>query len=42
MDRARVIDHFERNLTWDAVGKRAVEIYADVIRDSGFGIRRDS
>ena len=42
VDRQRVIDHFERNLTWEAVGKRAVAIYADVIRDLGFGIRRDS
>jgi glycosyltransferase involved in cell wall biosynthesis len=38
-DRQRVIDHFERFLTWDAVGRRAVEIYREVIREKGIGIR---
>ncbi len=37
--RARVIDHFERNLTWDAVGKRAVKIYEEAMREKGSGIR---
>jgi glycosyltransferase involved in cell wall biosynthesis len=34
-DRQRVIDHFEKNLTWEAVGRRAVEIYAEVLRAEG-------
>ena len=40
-DRQRVIEHFEKNLTWSAVGKRAVEIYKDVIRAKGTGQRAD-
>ena len=31
LDRARVVAHFERNLTWDCVGKKAVGIYEDVV-----------
>jgi glycosyltransferase involved in cell wall biosynthesis len=31
-ERPRVIEHFERELTWDAVGKRAMTIYEDVLR----------
>ncbi|HZT77644.1 MAG TPA: glycosyltransferase family 4 protein [Vicinamibacterales bacterium] len=38
-DRQHVIDHFERNLTWDAVGKRAVEIYGEVSSAKGDGRR---
>jgi glycosyltransferase involved in cell wall biosynthesis len=36
-DRQGVIDHFERNLTWEAVGRRAVRIYDEVIRAKGKG-----
>jgi glycosyltransferase involved in cell wall biosynthesis len=28
--RARLADHFTRELSWDAVGKRALEIYREV------------
>jgi glycosyltransferase involved in cell wall biosynthesis len=38
-DRQRVIDHFERNLTWEAVGRKALTIYSEVIRGKGLGIR---
>ncbi len=38
-DRARVIDWFERRLTWEAVGKRAVAIYEEVVRAKGKGQR---
>lgn len=31
-ERWRVIEHFERNLTWEAVGRRAVGIYEEVAR----------
>lgn len=31
-ERARVMDHFERELSWDAVGRRAMEIYEAVSR----------
>jgi len=34
-ERWRVIEHFEKNLTWNAVGKRAVEIYDDVVQNVG-------
>lgn len=30
--RERVIDHFERNLTWEAVGKGAMKIYEEVVQ----------
>jgi glycosyltransferase involved in cell wall biosynthesis len=30
-ERARLADHFARELSWDAVGRRALEIYADVV-----------
>jgi glycosyltransferase involved in cell wall biosynthesis len=30
-ERARLSDHFTRALTWDAVGRRALEIYEDVV-----------
>ena len=30
-ERARIIDHFARELSWDAVGRRAMEIYERVI-----------
>jgi len=36
-NRQRVIDHFEKNLTWEAVGRRAVEIYRDVISNTAHG-----
>jgi len=39
-DRGRVIEHFERELTWDVVGKRAVAIYEEVIGAKGLGIRQ--
>jgi glycosyltransferase involved in cell wall biosynthesis len=29
--RDRIIDHFDRHLTWSAIGQRALEIYTDVI-----------
>ena len=35
VERARLADHFARELSWDAVGKRAAEIYGQVL-----GIRR--
>ena len=31
-ERARLAEHFARELSWDAVGRRAVEIYEDVVR----------
>src|SRR5437667_2278049 len=30
-ERARLADHFARELSWDAVGRRAVEIYENVV-----------
>jgi glycosyltransferase involved in cell wall biosynthesis len=30
-ERARLADHFARALSWDAVGRRALEIYEDVL-----------
>ncbi|HZP47193.1 MAG TPA: glycosyltransferase [Vicinamibacterales bacterium] len=30
IDRAAVIEHFQRNLTWDAVGRRALAVYREV------------
>lgn len=30
--RQRVLDHFARNLTWEAVGKRAMKIYEEVVQ----------
>ncbi len=30
-ERSRVLEHFERNLCWPAVGRRAVEIYGEVL-----------
>jgi glycosyltransferase involved in cell wall biosynthesis len=30
-ERARVVDHFVRELSWDAVGRRAMEIYEQVL-----------
>ena len=48
-ERRRVLDHFERHVSWAAVGRRALEIYAAVLRirrggglgigDWGLGIR---
>jgi glycosyltransferase involved in cell wall biosynthesis len=32
-ERARLADHLARNLTWEAVGRRALAIYQDVMRD---------
>ena len=32
IERARLADHFARALTWDAVGRRALEIYEEVLR----------
>jgi glycosyltransferase involved in cell wall biosynthesis len=29
-ERTRLADHFTRELSWDAVGRRALEIYAEV------------
>jgi len=37
IDRARAIDHFERNLTWTVIGQRAVAIYADVLANMAGG-----
>ena len=34
-ERPRVIEHFEKNLTWKAVGERAVDIYRAVIMAHG-------
>ena len=31
IERARLADHFARALTWDAVGRRALEIYEEVL-----------
>ena len=31
IERARLADHFARELTWDAVGRRALEIYEEVL-----------
>jgi hypothetical protein len=39
LNRQRVIDHFEQNLTWEAVGRRAVEIYETLTREKGRGQR---
>jgi glycosyltransferase involved in cell wall biosynthesis len=30
-ERARLIDHFARELSWSAIGRRAIEIYGDVL-----------
>ena len=30
--RQRVMDHFQRELTWEVIGKRAVRIYRDVVQ----------
>ena len=30
-ERARLADHFSRQLSWDAVGRRALEIYTEVV-----------
>ena len=30
-ERAKLADHFARELSWDAVGRRAVEIYTEVV-----------
>ena len=30
-ERARLADHFARELSWDAVGRRAMEIYGQVL-----------
>ena len=30
-ERRKLAQHFERELSWEAVGKRAMEIYCDVI-----------
>jgi glycosyltransferase involved in cell wall biosynthesis len=30
-ERQRVLDHFQRELTWEAIGKRAVAIYRDLV-----------
>jgi glycosyltransferase involved in cell wall biosynthesis len=30
-ERPRIIDHFNRELSWDAVGRRAIEIYQSVV-----------
>jgi glycosyltransferase involved in cell wall biosynthesis len=30
-ERARLADHFARELSWDAVGRRAMEIYEQVL-----------
>jgi glycosyltransferase involved in cell wall biosynthesis len=31
IERARLADHFARALRWDAVGRRALEIYREVL-----------
>ena len=31
IERARLADYFSRALTWEAVGRRALEIYRDVL-----------
>src|SRR5207237_4268139 len=36
-ERLRVLDHFARNLSWDAIGRRALAIYAEVLRARGRG-----
>jgi glycosyltransferase involved in cell wall biosynthesis len=33
--RAEVLDHFERLLNWSGVGRRALDIYADVLKKRG-------
>jgi glycosyltransferase involved in cell wall biosynthesis len=40
-ERGRLADHFTRELSWDAVGRRAMEIYGQVLgaRRSGLGVR---
>jgi glycosyltransferase involved in cell wall biosynthesis len=40
-ERARLADHFARELSWNAVGQRAMEIYKQVLgaRGSGLGTR---
>jgi glycosyltransferase involved in cell wall biosynthesis len=34
-ERAKLADHFARELSWDAVGHRAVEIYRKVLETRG-------
>lgn len=31
-ERLRLAEHFDRELSWDAVGRRALEIYCDVVK----------
>ena len=40
-ERARLADHFARELSWDAVGRRAMEIYEQVLgaRRSGLAVQ---
>jgi glycosyltransferase involved in cell wall biosynthesis len=35
-ERARVVDHFARELSWDTVGRRAMEIYRQVLGSRGW------
>jgi hypothetical protein len=37
-ERARLADHFTRELSWDVVGRRALEIYQEV-RGARCGVR---
>jgi glycosyltransferase involved in cell wall biosynthesis len=37
-ERARLADHFARELSWDAVGRRAMEIYGQVLAARRLGL----
>jgi glycosyltransferase involved in cell wall biosynthesis len=41
-ERARIADHFARELSWDAIGRRAVEIYREVVRSRAARMRVDT
>jgi len=38
-ERARLADHFARELSWDAVGRRAMEIYGAVVNSRQSAVR---
>ena len=40
--RARLADYFSRVLTWEAIGRRALEIYQEVLSRRQSLIRRSS
>ena len=41
-ERARLADHFTRELSWDAVGRRALEIYGEVVNSRRSAVGRQA